>query len=256
MLVNLGNESKFVSRFAVRTMDFKLAFRVMQSLRKRNLRFILLDHDAVLPENSMIWFGSEREVARYHDEGQPIAVTTETVETGIDKAVRLQRGIVDVIELCFGIDPGPRPGIAWLADGIVLGVSQLEFVEDVAHHIQGIADGITCQRWIVRIGDGAPLIRDQIINSCLTKNMYLEQVNEAKTSRGLLRHNHVISAIRIALIRGTRVWEFREVTPTEGDLKEIQRQSRKRSNGKHTISTEMAYAVATGDISLDEALNK
>tara|TARA_B100001093_G_scaffold101433_2_gene93613 strand:- start:60255 stop:60941 length:687 start_codon:yes stop_codon:yes gene_type:complete len=228
----------------------------MRELRKRNLRFILLDHDAVLPSHDMIWFGSEHEVARCHDEGQPIAVTTETIESAVDEGVRLQRGIVDVIELCFGVDPGPRPGIAWLADGVVLGVSQLEFIEDVAQHIKTIAERIQCRSWRVRIGNGAPLIRDQIINDCLTNSMHVEQVNEAKTSRGLLRHNHVVSAIRIALIRGSEVTEFREITPTDGDIREIQRQSRKRSNGRKTISSQQAYEVAIGQVSMDEALNE
>jgi hypothetical protein len=71
----------------------------------------------------------------------------------------------------------------------------------------------------------------------------------------LLRHNHVISAIRIAMIRGQRVWEQRNITPSEGQLKEIQRQSRKRSNGRKTISADMALAVARGELDLDEALS-
>lgn len=86
--------------------------------------------------------------------------------------------------------------------------------------------------------------------------MHVEQVNEAKTSRGLLRHNHVVSAIRIALIRGSEVTEFREITPTDGDIREIQRQSRKRSNGRKTISSQQAYEVAIGQVSMDEALNE
>ena len=81
-------------------------------------------------------------------------------------------------------------------------------------------------------------------------------VNEAKTSRGLLRHNHVISAIRIALLSGERVWEFREIQPTIGELREIQRQSRKRSNGRKTIPSDIAYAVACGELTLEEAIQK
>ena len=98
--------------------------------------------------------------------------------------------------------------------------------------------------------------RDRIINDCLTHQLDIEVVNEAKTSRGLLRHNHVISAIRIALISGERAWDFREVHPTEGEIREIQRQSRKKSNGRKTISSAIAHAVACGDLSLEEALQE
>ena len=50
-------------RLAIRTIDFKLAFRLMTELKRRGLRFILLEYDAVLPEQDMIWFGNDVEVA-------------------------------------------------------------------------------------------------------------------------------------------------------------------------------------------------
>lgn len=255
-LVNLGKRPQNVSRLAVRTIDFKLAYRLMNELKKRKLRFVLLEHDAVLPERDMIWFGSEVETAKFRNEGKAIAVSIENISEAVDKAVRILRGITQVNRLYFGIDPGPRPGIAWLADGAVLGVAQLEHIEHVSGHISAIASTLEFKHMVVRIGDGAPLIRDRIINDCLTHSIELEQVNESKTSRGLLRHNHVVSAIRIALLAGKRVIEFRTVQPTEGDLREIQRQSRKLSNGRNTISTVLAYEVATGKCSLEQAIDE
>ena len=243
-------------RLAIRTIDFKLAFRLMTELKRRRLRFILLEHDAVLPEQDMIWFGSEVEVATYRDEGKPIAATAITVKDAVDNAVRLQRGITQVHQLCFGIDPGPRPGLAWLADGVVLGVAQFERIENIAAQIIGISTALEFKRMVIRIGDGAPLSRDQIINDCLTHQLEIEMVNEAKTSHGLLRHNHVISAVRIALLSGVRVWEFQEIQPSMGELRDIQRQSRKKSNGRRTISSDLAYAVACGDLTLEEAIEK
>jgi hypothetical protein len=142
-----------------------------------------------------------------------------------------------------------------MGDGIVLGMSQLESIDKVTAHIETIKSAVKHQQSRVRIGDGAPLLRDQIINECIASSLLIEQVDEARTSRGLLRHNHVISAIRIAMIRGQRVWEQRNITPSEGQLKEIQRQSRKRSNGRKTISADMALAVARGELDLDEALS-
>jgi hypothetical protein len=52
------------------------------------------------------------------------------------------------------------------------------------------------------------------------------------------------------------VWEFREIRPTEGELRDIQRQSRKKSNGRRTISSDVAYAVACGDLTLEEAIRE
>ena len=55
---------------------------------------------------------------------------------------------------------------------------------------------------------------------------------------------------------GTRVYQTRELTPTDGDLREIQRQSRIHSSGYLTISTELAKLVACGEITMDEAIKR
>ena len=52
----------------------------MTELKQRGLRFILLEHDAVLPERDMIWFGSEIEVVKYRNEGQPIMTSSNSVK--------------------------------------------------------------------------------------------------------------------------------------------------------------------------------
>jgi hypothetical protein len=58
------------------------------------------------------------------------------------------------------------------------------------------------------------------------------------------------------MLRGRRVWEQRSITPTEGQLKEIQRRSRTISNGRKTISAEQALAVARGELLIEEALSE
>ncbi len=68
----------------------------MTELKRRGLRFILLEHDAVLPEQDMIWFGNDLEVATYRDEGKPIAASSVSVKAAVDNAVRIQRGITQV----------------------------------------------------------------------------------------------------------------------------------------------------------------
>ena len=107
---------------------------------------------------------------------------------------------------------------------------------------------------LIRIGNGDPLIRDRIINICIGNNWNVEVVDESKTSKGLLRHNHSISALRIASNSGQRVWELREINPLPGQIKEIQRQSRKFSKGKLTISYSQAELVAKGELSLTDAI--
>lgn len=243
-----------VTRLAVKTIDFRLAYRLMQALKSRKMKFDLLEHDAPLPHAETVWIATEFEILGHEQEGYPVAAGLDDIEGAIERAMLHLRGVHQIRELTFGLDPGPRPGVAWMGDGVLLGMAQLESIEDVVGHIRSIERSIEHHVCKVRIGNGAPLIRDHIINDCIAENIWMEEVNEARTSKGLLRHNHVVSAVRIAMLRGKRVWEQRSITPTEGQLKEIQRQSRKLSNGRKTISTELALAVARGEMPLDEAL--
>jgi hypothetical protein len=142
-----------------------------------------------------------------------------------------------------------------LADGVLMGVAQLEGIDFVVEHINSITTAAEFKNMTLRIGDGAPLLRDRIINKCLENQWNIEEVDETKTSRGLLRHNHSTSAIRIALLRGKRVWQLRVLKPTDGQIRYIQNQSRSDSFGAKTISKELATKVGTGDLTMPQALN-
>ena len=86
--------------------------------------------------------------------------------------------------------------------------------------------------------------------------MTVLEVSERKTSRGSRVKAHLHAATRIALQGGQKVIEHREITPTDGNLREIQRQSRIESSGRVTISSELAYLVAIGELTLEAAIKK
>ena len=46
----------------VRTNDFRLAFKLIKELRKRNTNFKLIDFDDELPKGGFVWLGTEQEV--------------------------------------------------------------------------------------------------------------------------------------------------------------------------------------------------
>lgn len=90
----------------------------------------------------------------------------------------------------------------------------------------------------------------------LANEYVVELVDERKTSRGLNRNQHSVSAIRIATLSGECVWEPVVMNPTEGELRELQRRSRIKSQGRVTISSEMARRVALGELTLIEAIEQ
>ena len=239
-------------RIAVRTADFRLSFHLMRELKRRECNFVMLSMQDAWDG---IWLASPEEVID-DENGTGIPVLDETVEAAVERALQLSKGLENAIQLVFGIDPGPRPGLAWLADGVLFGNLQLEKVEDVTTHIVNLSTSIPHKRMIVKIGNGAPLIRDRIINDCFQLDMNILEVIENKTSSGSRAKAHLHAATRIALLRGKQIYSPREITPTDGDLREIQRQSRIESAGRVTIPTEIAYLVAVGKISLESAIKK
>jgi hypothetical protein len=185
-----------------------------------------------------------------------IPAVEENIEIAVERAIQASRGFDTAVQLVFGIDPGPRPGLAWLADGIIVGSAQLESVNIVADHIIALSTAVVHKRMSVKVGDGAPLIRDRIINQLILRGIETLEVSEHRTSSGSRSKAHINAATRIALVSGTKVNQIRALRPTDGDLREIQRQSRIFSSGEITIPTELARMVVCGEISMEEAIKK
>ena len=235
-------------RIAVRTDDFRLSFHLMRELKRRKCEFVMLSCEDK-------WDGVLLTSPEEVKEGE-IPATEETLELSVERAIQASRGFDSAVQLVFGVDPGPRPGIAWLADGIVVGSAQLEEINGVADHIIGLSSAVNHKRMCVKVGDGAPLIRDRIINQLILRGLDTLQVSEYRTSSGSRVKTHLHAATRIALMGGNKVFKIRDLNPTDGDLKEIQRQSRILSLGDFTISTELARLVACGEISIEDAIRK
>jgi len=245
-----------MAKLAIRTSNFQLSYKLIKQLRLRKINFDVMDPCEKLPSKEIIWFAESHEILESEHFGKAIPTDIDSIDASIDLALLVMKGLSNPKQLIFGIDPGPYPGLAWLVDGVFIGVSQLQSIEEIREKIISISNSIHSQSLLIRIGDGDPLIRDRIINICISNNWNVEIVDERKTSRGLHRHNHSISALRISSISGVRVWELRDIEPSSGQIKEIQRQSRKLSNGLFTISFEQARKVAKGFFSLHEIVSK
>ena len=242
-------------RVAVRTADFQLARLLIQCLRSEGVPFDHLDPDRPLGEDR-IWFGTHEEVALDHAAGHPTPVDPQRVDLAVARARAGHHGHPTDIALLFGVDPGPRPGVAWYADDVFVGGAQLERVDDVARYIGSVCRTVDHASVLVRLGDGAPTIRNRITNILLARSWPVEIVDERRTSAGLNRHAHASAAARIATVQGTLVQERRPVDPAEGEVRELKRRSRIASQGRVTISDGLARSVAVGRLSMEEAIRR
>lgn len=242
-----------VGEVVVRTADFRLAYRLLAGLKARRVRCSHLDQSTPLPPSARAWIATHAEVAAAADP-LGIGADLESVDSAIERALRvIARGGI-VRDLTFGIDPGPRPGLAWVGDGRVLGTDLVDSVDATIDRICHLSADIEHDRLVVRLGDGSPTISNRLANICLARGLAVERVDERRTSEGLPRHQHHASAARIAQLRGAPVTQKLPVVPTPGEIKEVQRLSRRQSGGRVTISQRLAQAVAVGRLSMEEAI--
>lgn len=241
-----------MQRVYVRTDDFQLAHRLLRELEAHGLvakQLLLRDS---LPEPDAWWFGSPDEVNQLG--GRGVGITLQDVDDVLAIWANARYAGAVPKQLVIGLDPGPRPGFASLADGALLGKGELDSASEALDAVDGFIQRLQPESVLVRVGHGSPQHRDQLINALLARNYHVEEVNEYRTSSGASRHAHGASALKIAMMTGKPVHEQRVIQPSMGELRNLQRISRQQSKGRLTISLEAARQVSQGSLSMDEAL--
>lgn len=188
-----------------------------------------------------------------------IIIADNRPQATLDKALSMLSG-QDFEHLVIGIDPGKYPGVAILGNNKTISVHHVS-VGDVCPLIKRTMQEFENKKIIVRIGHGARLIRSQLINGILDLGIQVEMVDETGTTPHLGKGVHgqvisdIIAAINIALIPG-KIMGKQFIEPSNGEVRVIQESSREYSNGRSTIPRLLARAVAKGELTLDEAMER
>jgi hypothetical protein len=160
-------------------------------------------------------------------------------------------------ELIVGIDPGPRPGYAILSGSKCLGAGTLESPESAGAFASHLRHRFPSRPVRYRVGAGDPPSRNRIVNSLLGHQRWVEIVNERGTTpRGQRRPRDPAAARTIAHGEGVTVRERLPTTFTPGEVQNLQRLSRERSDGRLTISRSSAHRVLRGELTLSEAVDE
>ena len=235
------------------TGDFELSYDLIRLLKRRGLPFRSLDFREPVPANvGVVITGPGEDVRVTHSR---VVVAGEDRDMAIQEAIRLMSGRDSARILVVGIDPGEkRIGFALLADGTVLDAMQYNTVGEVEEALDGILSRYPKKRLILRVGHGAPTVRNRIVNAALGRDLRVEITDETSTTRKVDLPD-VEAAITIAGLLGVMVMDSLPVSPADGELRHIKTSSRERSGGEITISTPLARRVALGELSLDEAIS-
>lgn len=233
----------------VSTADFEVYHDVVGELRDRSVEFRTIESGDDIPEGATVAIVGPEDA---HPPIPTVRANPGKARNAVEKALSILRGGGG--RLIVGVDPGDRPGIAVLSGETIVAAFQVpidEVAEIVHQEIEGAANPL------VRIGDGARLRGARIIDDL--DGVPIELVDETGTTpyqgRGVRGMGDVLAAVNIAQSEGERI-KSREIEPTPGEIKQIQRQSRERSEVGRTIDGELARQVALGEISMAEALGR
>lgn len=190
--------------------------------------------------------------------GALVVVHTDAATT-VASAVQALSGKLRFSRVVVGIDPGERPGVAVLGDGVLVATAHAANPEAAADEAERAVRTVPADRYVVRVGHGAPTQRDRILVALAAKGIAarVELVDETNSTPATYRspaERDTTAAAAIALARGAVVAAVRQPLPSDGEVRDIQRKSRVHSEGELTISRELAHAVAVGELTLDEAV--
>ncbi|MFB6297752.1 MAG: hypothetical protein ABEH56_04455 [Salinirussus sp.] len=234
----------------VATADFELYHELVTGLRERGVSFTTIEPGEELPEETAV-------VVTGPDEAVETPPGVELIEAAAGDGRSAVAAVTAALRetggrTVVGIDPGERPGIAVSVGETVTAAFQVPADRAAGVVRDAVADA---ENPLVRIGDGARLIGARILDDL--PDVPVELVDETGTTPylgpGARGMGDVLAAVNIARIEGERV-ESREIEPTEGEIQRIKDRSRERSETNRAIDADLARRVATGDLSIDEAL--
>ena len=176
------------------TEEVRLYYDLARLLKRRNIRFRILDFGNPIPHDIGAILTSPGEAGKISFE--PVIAVMD-LEIAIRQAIQAMKGVSDNHILVIGVDPGPEPGIAVLSDGQIIETRQAQSPEHAADIILGILNGYSFSQSVLRIGNGAPEHRDRILELVSGNFNYVEVVDETGTSNSN-RGYHEEAAIRIA----------------------------------------------------------
>jgi hypothetical protein len=235
----------------VMTGDFQFFYRLVRRLKERGESFTSLDFDGPVPPNVAVVITTppERDKVPF---GLVAACYDPEAAINLAKTMFKGRRFRNVV---IGIDPGWTTGMAMVGDGKVLLTDEINCPEEAGSKVKAMLEGVEHDDVLVRIGHGDRTIRNRLIRSIWNLADRVEIVDETSTTRNTSRPN-IDAAILISKMMGEELERPLEVAPTPGEVREVQRRSRVESEGRFTISKDLARSVAKGKMKMDEAIQR
>jgi len=225
-------------------------FEMLTALREEGLKFLCLDFSDPIPANVGVVITAEHERDRVQFDR---IITDLDADSAIARAKMMLSVDGEIREIAVGVDPGVRPGFAVLGDGAVLMRALASSPEAVGEMVEEVVHEYPTANLIVRIGNGDRTNRNRIFNTIWDEGHMVEIVDERNTTKKSQTPDED-AAVEIAMTPGYRPGKRQDTDPCPGEIRNIQRISRLESKGFLTVSKDLAKRVATGELSLRDAI--
>ncbi|WP_393971836.1 hypothetical protein OXIME_000422 [Oxyplasma meridianum] len=180
-------------RVGIFTLDFKFYHDIIADLRKWKIPFTSLESKSNIPRDILVVLSSEKD-ERFWDR----QINARDSTYGIRNSLPLLMNLETFDEVIIGVDPGPYPGLAVVADNVLTEAFEMPLIEMVRSEVIKIRDSYRYRNISIKIGDGDKPHRDQIIHDLISTGIDIKVVDERNTSMPHKIHNNALSAARIA----------------------------------------------------------
>ena len=262
------------------TMDFRLCHLLREKLSQKGFSIEQLQPGDPPSKDSILIVTTEEESNQKNLTYSNMIVLSKVETLNLDKAYsKIMLGIEGKKiweSLIIGVDPGLTIGVAVLTDGYLQSTLETRNIKEAVNFILLTLKNLPAKMAIIRIGSTGGYRQILILNELLNvkpEHVDLEVVDELHTTpeRGQEANEIFLesvkegmkipggkdatAAMQIAFRLGESVKEPETYETSDGELKEIQVLSRQYSRGDVTISRELAIKVASGRLTLEEAIS-
>ena len=182
-----------MGRVGIFTLDFKFYHDIITDLRKWKIPFTSLESMSDIPRDVSVILSSEKD-ERFWDKQINARDSTYGIRNSLP--LPMNREVFD--EVIIGLDPGPYPGIAVVADNVLTEAYETPMIDLVRKEVMEIKESYRYRKISIKIGDGDKPHRDLIIQTLVDTGIDLTVVDERNTSMPHKIHNNALSAARIA----------------------------------------------------------
>lgn len=187
-----------MSRIGIFTLDFKFYHDVIKDLKNWNLPFTSIESPESVPSDVSVVLSSVND-----EESFPNQIKAVDPTSGIRKALPRLMDKTHFRSITIGIDPGPKPGIAVIGDGVLLEAYECTSTGRVRSEVISISRSYSYREIRVKIGDGDAPNRNEIMGSIGNLGISISVIDEKNTSMPHKVHDNALSAARIAKTDGS-----------------------------------------------------